>query len=60
MKKEYLYKDFNILNLGLTEIDLRNFDKVLGTIDVGKKIIFKKIIFLSAVTFFRRYIIILN
>ncbi len=37
-----LDKNYNILNLGLTEIDLRNSDQILGKINVDKKLIFKK------------------
>ena len=33
---------FNILNLDLTELDLRNSDKILGKINIDKKLIFKK------------------
>ena len=34
--------NFNILNIGLTELDLRNPYQTLGKIDVDKKLIFKK------------------
>ena len=37
-----LVSNFNILNLGLTEIDLRNSNQILGKINVDKKLIFKK------------------
>ena len=37
-----LHEKFNILNLGLTEIDLRNPSQILGKINVDKKLIFKK------------------
>ena len=37
-----LHENFNILNLGLTEIDLRNSNQILGKISVDKKLIFKK------------------
>ena len=37
-----LHENFNILNLGLTEIDLRNPNQILGKINVDKKLIFKK------------------
>ena len=33
---------FNILNLGLIEIDLRNHNQILGKINIDKKLIFKK------------------
>ena len=38
----YLDENFNILNLGLTEIDLRNAKQVLGKINIDKNLIFKK------------------
>ena len=38
----FLDKNFDILNLSLTEIDLRNNDQILGKIDIDKKLIFKK------------------
>ena len=34
-------KNFNILNLGLTEIDLRNSNKIVAKINIDKKLIFK-------------------
>ena len=37
-----LHENFNILNLGLTEIDLRNSNQILGKINIDKKLIFKK------------------
>ena len=37
-----LDKNFNILDLGLTELDLRNPDQILGKINIDKKLIFKK------------------
>ncbi len=37
-----LNNNFNILNIGLTELDLRNPHQILGKIDVDKKLIFKK------------------
>ena len=38
----YLNEKFNILNLGLIEIDLRNNNQILGKINIDKKLIFKK------------------
>ena len=38
----YLDQKFNILNLGLTEIDLRNSRQILGKINIDKNLIFKK------------------
>ena len=38
----YLDKKFNILNLGLTEIDLRNSNQILGKINIDKNLIYKK------------------
>ncbi len=38
----HLDKNFNILDLGLTEIDLRNSKQILGKINIDKKLIFKK------------------
>ena len=38
----YLEKNFKILNLGLTEIDLRNSDQILGKINIDKSLIYKK------------------
>ena len=38
----FLDKNFDILNLSLTEIDLRNNNQILGKIDIDKKLIFKK------------------
>ena len=38
----YLNGTFNILNVDLTEIDLRNSNQILGKINVDKKLIFKK------------------
>ena len=37
-----LNEKLNILNLGLIEIDLRNHGKILGKINIDKKLIFKK------------------
>ena len=37
-----LDKTYNILNLDLTEIDLRNSEQILGKINIDKKLIFKK------------------
>lgn len=37
-----LHKNFNILELGLTEMDLRNNNQILGKIDIDKKLIFKE------------------
>ncbi len=36
-----LHQNFNILNLGLTEIDLRNSNKIVAKINIDKKLIFK-------------------
>ena len=38
----YLNEKFDILNLGLIEIDLRNNNQILGKINIDKKLIFKK------------------
>ena len=38
----YLDKKFNILNLGLTELDLRNSSQILGKINIDKNLIYKK------------------
>ena len=38
----YLDKKFNILNLGLTELDLRNSTQILGKINIDKNLIYKK------------------
>ena len=38
----YLNEKFDILNLGLIEIDIRNHNRILGKIDIDKKLIFKK------------------
>ena len=38
----FLNGKLNILNLGLIEIDLRNHNKILGKINIDKKLIFKK------------------
>lgn len=38
----YLDKEFNILNLGLTELDLRNSNQILGKINIDKNLIYKK------------------
>ena len=37
-----LNETLNILNVGLIEIDLRNHNKILGKINIDKKLIFKK------------------
>ena len=37
----FLHQKFNILNLGLTEIDLRNSKKIVAKINIDKKLIFK-------------------
>ena len=37
-----LNQKFNILSLGLTEIDLRNSRQILGKVNVDKNLIFKK------------------
>ena len=41
-KVVYLDQNYNILSLGLTEIDLRNPNQILGKINVDKKLINKK------------------
>ena len=41
-KAASLNENFKILNIGLTEIDLRNHNQILGKINVDKKLIFKK------------------
>ena len=41
-KVVYLDQKFNVLSLGLTEIDLRNPSKILGKINIDKNLIFKK------------------
>ena len=41
-KVVYLDQKFNVLSLGLTEIDLRNPSQILGKIDIDKNLIFKK------------------
>ena len=38
----YLDKTFNILNLNLTELDLRNSSQILGKINIDKNLIYKK------------------
>ena len=38
----YLDKEFKILNLGLTELDLRNSNQILGKINIDKRLIYKK------------------
>ena len=38
----YLDKKFNILNLDLTELDLRNSSQILGKINIDKNLIYKK------------------
>ena len=38
----FLHKNFNILNLGLTEIALRNSNQILGKVNVDKKQFFKE------------------
>ena len=38
----YLDQKFSILNLGLTEIDLRNSLQILGKVNIDKNLIFKK------------------
>ena len=38
----YLNENFKILNIGLTEIDLRKPNQILGKINVDKKLIFEK------------------
>ena len=37
----FLHQKFNILNLGLTEIDLRNSNKIIAKINIDKNLIFK-------------------
>lgn len=41
-KVAYLNENFRILKIGLTEIDLRNHNQILGKINVDKKLIFKE------------------
>ena len=41
-KVVYLNQKFNILGLGLTEIDLRNSRQILGKVNIDKNMIFKK------------------
>ena len=41
-KVVYLNKKFNILTLGLIEIDLRNSRQILGKVNIDKNLIFKK------------------
>ena len=41
-KVVYLDQKFNILSLGLTEIDLRNSRQILGKVNIDKNLIFKK------------------
>ena len=38
----YLDKKFNILKLGLTELDLRNSSQILGKINIDKNLIYEK------------------
>lgn len=38
----FLNEKFNILNLGLIEIDLRNHNQILGKINIDKQLFFKK------------------
>ncbi len=38
LRIQHLQKNYNILELGLTEIDIRNKSKILGKVDVGKKL----------------------
>ena len=38
----YLDKEFNILKLGLTELDLRNSRQIIGKINIDKNLIYKK------------------
>ena len=38
LRIQNLQKNYNILELGLTEIDIRNTNQILGKIDVGKKV----------------------
>ena len=38
----FLNEKFNILNIGLIEIDLRNHNQILGKINIDKQLIFKK------------------
>ena len=42
LKILYLNRTFDILNLDLTEVDLRNPKQILGKINIDKKLIFKK------------------
>ena len=41
-KVVHLNQKFNILSLGLTEIDLRNSRQILGKVNIDKNLIFKK------------------
>ena len=41
-KVVYLNHKFNLLDLGLTEIDLRNSRQILGKVNIDKNLIFKK------------------
>ena len=38
LRIQYLQKNYNILELGLTEIDIRNKNQILGKMDIDKKI----------------------
>ena len=38
LRIQHLQKNYNILELGLTEIDIRNKNQILGKVDVDKKI----------------------
>jgi cell division protein FtsQ len=38
LKIQHLQKNYNILELGLTEIDIRNKNQILGKMDIDKKI----------------------
>ena len=38
LRIQHLQKDYNILELGLTEIDIRNKTQILGKVDIDKKI----------------------
>ena len=38
----HLNQKYNILSLGLTEIDLRNSRQILGKVNIDKNLIFKK------------------
>ena len=38
LRIQYLQKNYNILELGLTEIDIRNKNQILGKVDIDKKI----------------------